>query len=139
MAVNDFWRALAGELTFAEREAGMEISPILFFGFAFDVAMVGATGLTLAQARTSFNCTSGDRLTELNDLASSIATIAVANRHLRALVVLDLVAGGIVGMRSTKLPGNPLAGAGSGNKLRLRIKEMVTLMGGTPQGTLAAA
>lgn len=140
MAVNDFWRALANAITESEREAGQYINWSLLMGFGTSIAVGGAGNLTLAQMRTSFNCTSGDRLTELNDLASSLNTITLRSDRIEAFQCICQEAG--VAARRTRLPSNPFNAASDsliGDKLRLRAKAIIaSYTGGTPQGTLAA-
>lgn len=139
MAVNDFWRRLARDLTIAEIDAGLYISPILFQAALYDAATGVPGGITIPQARISFNLAIGTNAgDEFTDLVQSVATIINAGdlptQRSRRLRVLDgITFSAILAGRLTKLPSNPYP---TGLSLRLHVKELVILEGGTPQGTL---
>jgi hypothetical protein len=141
VAVNDFWNRLAGGPD--AEEIGPRITVWSFLATAKDLVLPGANGVTMAIAEQMWQL-SGDALTEFNDLASSINTLNNANAVLRRAMRMDAVEG--IGASAAlgeqgDFPGNPFVDANglpSGEAIRLRAQSLITALGGTPQGTLAA-
>lgn len=138
MAVGDFWkRALGVELTAAQEPT--RIGAHLLRGCFVDLA-IGSGGITLATARTLMACPVGtDSGTEFGDLITSALTVTDANANVqraKRLMIADAVFSAIaIGERGPRVPSNPY---NTGESVRLRAKAIVTGLGGTNSGTMAA-
>jgi hypothetical protein len=141
VALNDFWRRLARDLTPAEIEAGLYVNPLVLQAALFDIA--GGQGITVATARTIFNLPVGtDAGNEFGDLVATSANLpgAVGNtakRNIQERVIVRIISAAILSGRRAKLNPNPYA---TGNALRLRAREILVQEGATPLvGTMLPA
>lgn len=138
MAVNDFWRRLAGQTDPGETN----INPQLLSTALIDLA--SGDGLTLVQIRGAFGLAVGtDGGTEFTDLITSFQSLpGTAGPTGTRLPLQERLLGYMVGSAqiagrgTVKFPGNPYPNA---NALRQRVRALVTRFGGTPAGTLAPA
>lgn len=139
MAVNDFWRRLAGDnLAPGERY----VSPSLLETALLDIATGDAGGITLAQTRTAFELAVGtDAGTEFTDLITSLQSIpgtaglSGTKLILQERILNRIIRFAILGGRQSRITANPYDTA---SELRLRVRGLITAAGGTPAGTLAA-
>lgn len=141
MAAGDFWRRLTGELTVAERESGLYINPLQFQSALIDIVI--GSGMTVAQTRGLFGLAVGtDAGTEFGDFATSANTIGAGQgtseiRERKRLFIDALCAGSILAARFIPRPNanNPYPNS---EALRLRMKALITSLGGTNSGSMAA-
>lgn len=138
MAAGDFWRRVLGrELTPAQEST--RIPAHLLRGCFVDLA-IGSGGINLTTARTLMACPVGtDSGTEFGDLITSALTVTDPDpdeqRAKRLMIVDSIFAAIVIGERGAKIPSNPY---NTGESVRLRAKAIVTGLGGTNSGTMAA-